>query len=274
MMCAWNELLIILPPKLRQEVACFHQDSLQEIRLRINAPPEFVINGRKKSTGEKLGQETLQYVINAASQYSPWCSHTITHGYLTASGGHRIGLCGEAIVKNGQVSGFSRITSLCIRIAHDIRDIGQEATMVSGSVLILGAPGWGKTTLLRNWTRCLAAHETVYVIDERKELFPEGFSRGERMDVLSGCPKRFGIEMGTRTMSPDWIAVDEITAEEDCMALIHSANCGVRLVATAHARDFHEFENRTVYHSLLENRIFQTFVVLNQNKSYNLERIK
>ena len=111
------------------------------------------------------------------------------------------------------------------------------------------------------------------MIDERGELFPEAFSRGKRMDVLTGCPKPAGIEMILRTMGPDCIAVDEITAAEDAMAMVQAANCGVRLLATAHAGSSGEFRRRPVYRPLVENRVFENMAVLHADKSYHLERM-
>lgn len=65
-------------------------------------------------------------------------------------------------------------------------------------------------------------------MDERQELFPEGFSRGRGMDVLSGCGKAFGLDLVLRTLGPEYIALDEITAQEDAASLAQAAGCGVR----------------------------------------------
>ena len=93
------------------------------------------------------------------------------------------------------------------------------------------------------------------------------------MDVLTGCPKSAGIDMTLRTMGPSYIALDEITAEGDCQALVQAANCGVRLVATAHAASVRDFRSRNVYRVLVENRIFDGLVLLHRAKSYHVERM-
>lgn len=273
MMCAWKELLSILPPRLRREVDSLGKESAQELRLRINAPPELVLGGKEIWLRENVTEDDLNYIINTASRYSPWAAATMAQGYLTAPGGHRIGLCGEAICRNGCFEGIRQVRSLCIRIARDFPGIGKDAAALKGSILILGAPGWGKTTLLRDLVRQLAQEETVSVVDERGELFPEGVIRGKRMDVLTGCPKSAGIDMTLRTMGPSCIALDEITAEGDCQALVQAANCGVRLVATAHAASVRDFRSRNVYRVLLENRIFDGLVLLHRDKSYQVERM-
>lgn len=274
MMCAWNELLSILPPRMRQEIDGIGKNGLCEIRLRINAPPELILPFRIHWLADTVTSNDLNYVINTAIQYSPWSVSSLSHGYITASGGHRIGVCGEIVNREGMVDGMREIESVCIRVAMDFPDIGSKALGEKGSILILGAPGWGKTTLLRDVIRQIAQKDTVCVVDERKELFPVGVKRGKRMDVLSGCPKILGIQRVLRTMSPECIAVDEITAEEDSQAVIKVSNCGVRILATAHAASMQDYLTKEIYRPLIDKKIFQTVFLLRRNKTYSVERMK
>lgn len=273
MMCAWKELLGILPQKLRRDVDSLGKESLEELRLRMGAPPELVTGTGSRWLSTAVTREDLNFVVNAASRYSPWAAVTASQGYLTAPGGHRIGLCGEAVCRNGVLEGIREISSLCIRVARDFPGVAGKAGDNTGSALILGAPGWGKTTLLRDLIRQRGAREQVSVVDERGELFPAGFSRGQRVDVLTGCPKAEGILTVLRTMGPSVIAVDEITEEGDCMALLKAVNCGVQLLATAHACSVEDIRNRKIYGELIRNRVFDTFLVLRKDKSYKVERV-
>ena len=273
MTCAWKELLAIIPAWMRQDVDRMGRESLQELRLRINAPPELVFTGQQKWLAGNVSRDDLNYCINAASRYSPWNAATASRGYITAPGGHRIGLCGEVVCHEGKPSGIRNVTSLCIRVARDFLGIGNKAIPYAGSVLIIGAPGWGKSTLLRDLSRMIAEEKCVSVVDERGELFPQGFLRGKRMDVLSGCPKTYGISMALRTMGPGYIAVDEITEKEDCDALVRAANCGVHLLAAAHAGSVRDYQTRSVYRSLAEQEIFETILVLKPDKTYTVERM-
>ena len=197
MKCAWQALINILPPWFAREVDRFRNNELQEIRLRLDKPPELVCAGDSHCLDRKITGEDLVFCINIASRYSPWASKSMASGYLTAQGGHRIGICGEAIVKEGGMTGIRNITSLCIRVARDFPGIGKSAAQKSGSILIIGAPGCGKTTLLRDVIREVSHNEQIAVVDERGELFPTcaGFEMGKRMDVLSGCSKREGIQI-------------------------------------------------------------------------------
>ena len=113
----------------------------------------------------------------------------------------------------------------------------------------------------------------VSVVDERRELFPEGFSRGDNTDVLSGVDKPRGIDMVLRSMGPQVIAMDEVTSKADCEALLRAAWCGVRLIATAHADSVRDLRQRTVYRPLAETNIFTHAAVLDARRSWHLEEV-
>lgn len=273
MICVWDGLLGILPPWLRREVDSWGRDTLQELRLRRQLPPELILSGSRMWLKRDVQQEDLNFCINAASRYSPWTAASAAQGYITAQGGHRVGVCGEAVIRDGVISGMRDIRSLCIRVARDYPGIAKSAADLEGSVLIIGAPGWGKTTLLRDLIREISQRESICVVDERRELFPPGFDQGKQTDVLTGCPKALGILQMLKTMGPQTIAVDEITAPEDCEALSQAACCGVRLLATAHAGSLQDFKSRKIYAPLLEKGIFDCVLVLQADQTYQVERM-
>lgn len=277
MKCAWKELMAILPPWCRGEVDTLGRDTLQELRLRLDLPPELIRSNGTVKLKRIVKTEDLSYVVNTASRYSPWSAATAAQGYITAPGGHRIGLCGQAVMQEGNMTGMRQITSLCIRIARDLPGIAGKLQCGSGSVLIIGRPGSGKTTLLRDLIRQRSdSGASIAVVDERGELFPVGtdFLPGSRTDVLTGCSKEQGIDVLLRTMGPATIAVDEITSERDCEALIKAGWCGVSLLATAHASCKEDLYARTVYKPLVKSHLFDTLVVLRPDKSWKAERVE
>lgn len=270
MKCAWKQLQAILPPRLRRELG---HDDLWEIRMRLGQPTQLVCSRGSVWLGDQATREELSFVINTASRYSPWAAQTMARGYITAPGGHRIGLGGEAVVNGGQVTGLRTVDSLCIRVARDVTGIGKPFSRLSGSVLIIGPPGAGKTTLLRDLCREMSQQTIVAVVDERGELFPEGFDRGRALDVLSLCSKPLGIDMVLRTLGPAVIAVDEITGEEDAQALLRAGWCGVRLLATAHAACMDDLRKRPIYRSLTEDHLFDHILICSRDKSRPTERM-
>lgn len=273
MKCAWRELMSILPVRLRGAVEQNGAEDLWEIRIRLDRPTELVGSRGSVWLGDRGRREDIQFCINTASRYSPWAAQSMKQGYITAPGGHRIGLGGEAAVNEGEVTGFREADSLCIRIARDVTGIARPYAGLSGSVLILGPPGSGKTTLLRDLCRERSKREVVAVVDERGEVFPRGCDCGQALDVLRFCPKPVGIDMALRTLGPSAIAVDEITGEADAQALLRAGWCGVRLIATAHAASAEDLARRPVYRALWENRLFEHLLICRRDKSRPTERM-
>ena len=280
MICAWQAYIDLLPVWMREDVDKQGRDTLQELRLRVGIPPELVCGDKIIQLQRLITDCDLQFCINAASRYSPWTTATVADGYITAPGGHRIGICGKVVSVNGVVSTIKKPTSLCLRVARDFPGIARKACKFTGSVIIIGCPGSGKTTLLRDMIRQRAnsASGSIAVVDEREEIFPYAhgdsiFDCGMRTDVLSGCNKAHGIISVLRSMGPTTIAVDEITAEEDCRALLHAGWCGVNLLATAHASSKSDLLTRTIYRPVIETKLFDTLLIMNRDKSWTAERL-
>lgn len=280
MSCQWQLFLKLLPPWLREPVDRLGKSNLTELRMRIGRAPELVLFKRSIWLNGSITTDDMQFCINAASQFSPWAASSVPQGFITAPGGHRIGICGEAILSNGTCSGFHNISSLCLRVARDFPEISAGFQDFTSSVLIIGPPGSGKTTLLRDMIRARSNRGpgSVAVVDERGEIFPtiDGapcFTTGMRTDILSGVSKARGIISLIRTMGACTVAADEITEEEDCQALIHASFCGVSILATAHADSISDLYKRVVYKPIIERRIFDSVIILQRDKSWKVERI-
>ena len=206
------------------------------------------------------------------------CIETLRQGFLPLRGGFRLGVCGSAVVREGEVSNLKEISSLSLRIVCEEVGLGSgiapQLFDESGqflSTLILSPPGGGKTTLLRDLIRSLSLGDSehralrVAVIDERGEIAVCCKARpqmelGNHTDVLSLCPKATGIMMVLRGMNPQLIAVDEITAAEDISAMCLAANCGVGLLASIHAASVEELTQKPIFEELLRAKVFRRCV--------------
>ncbi len=280
MSCQWQAYLQILPVWMRQEVDFLGKERLQELRLRLGRPPELILSTGHQRLKDPVEKTDLDYVVNMASRFSPWAAATISEGYITAQGGHRIGISGQVVLVNGKITGFSSVSGLCLRVARDFPGIAGPLGGYKGSLLLIGRPGSGKTTLLRDLIRQRSegAGQAVTVVDERREIFPAhggrtAFDMGEHVDVLSGIGKPEGILAAIRNLTPNVIALDEITDPEDCKALLHAGWCGVELLATAHAASVEDLKHRKIYIPLVESGIFDYAVIIGRDKRYRVERM-
>ncbi len=274
----------LLPPRLRrwaEGLPPAEQARAEELRLRAGQPLTAVLPAGEVplSGAERVEPEELGLVLEIATRASAHAAlEKLRHGFFTVEGGHRIGVCGSAVVKEGAVYSLSRLSSLAIRVARQVRGAAADVAdrLWEGdrlrSTLILSPPGGGKTTLLRDLIRVISDGGThpplrVGVADERGELaalwngVPQ-LEVGAHTDVMDGCPKGAGLLMLLRGMNPQVLAADELTAPEDCAALTLAANCGVSLLCTAHAAGLQDLKARPIYRPLLEGGCFQRLAVL------------
>ena len=228
-------------------------------------------------------------MIDSFSRICDYSVHThsneLTKGFITVKGGHRIGVTGSAIVDNeGNISAVRDITSICIRIAREIKgcakSIYEEVFLnSSGNVILAGPPSSGKTTLLRDLVRLLSNDgNSVAVIDERREIAPvnKGICYadvGINTDVYYGYPKESAINMAVRTMSPEIIAVDEICDDGEVKAVVRSANCGIRLIVTIHADDLRDIVTKYQSRSLLRTGVFDRVVILKRGNGEYIKKV-
>lgn len=188
---------------------------------------------------------------------------SIASGYISLDGGIRVGICGSASYDGGRLVGVRDMRSLLFRIPSGRCDFADELYAVydrgiGQGMLIYSPPGVGKTTALRSLALRLGGRMRVCVVDERCEFPTEDYS-GSRVDILKGYRRREGIEIATRTLSPDIIMIDEISAE-DAEAMLGVVRCGIPLIATAHAGNFSELRSRPALRGLFDCSVFSTFV--------------
>lgn len=282
----------LFPTPYRAAVAALldqRGERVEELRLRAGVPVSWVTRGRELWLDEALPPAEpalLEELIRRASGHAVYAvEEQLRRGYLTLPGGCRLGLSGTVSVTAGSVKTIREIQALNLRFARERPGCADAASSFlwsnPGSMLILGPPGAGKTTVLRDLVRQLSDRfsRRVGLVDERGELAAcrDGLPQlnvGRRTDVLTACPKAAGIELLLRAMSPEWIAVDEITAARDAEALAEAACCGVRFLATVHASDCEELRRRPSTRKLLAAGIFENLAVIDENRKLRCERIR
>lgn len=287
-----NHVLDLFPLELAGALRNCNPDEqtvVEEIRCRVDRPPllltqdgEYTVPCRAVRGGD------LEYLLERASSASV---HTVAdeirQGFLHTASGLRIGLCGSAYSKNGQVAGIRQIASVAVRIPHEAKGCADpifNALLEDGfqSTLLVAPPGFGKTTLLREIIRQLSEYGLrIALADERGEVaavydrVPQ-FDLGPRTDIMTGGNKAECCIMLLRAMNPQVLAFDEITAPEDIAAIETAAGCGVQLLATAHALGPKTLRQRALYHRLLDDGIFRRAVCIrceNGVRQYEVEAL-
>ena len=224
----------------------YHLSDICEIRLRAGQPIVLETTRGRFSLDCKATSEEISDCIKGFCHYSLHSyERELREGYITLKGGHRAGFCGSAVLRGDHIDTIKNISSINIRIAREIIGTADtlEQTVFSESfrgLLIAGKPMSGKTTVLRDLCRIIGSRHKLAIIDTRSEIaatcngVPQN-DIGTYTDVLNGYPRSEGIEIAVRTLSPEYIACDEITGESDLAALC--LNSGVKLIFTSHCGD-------------------------------------
>ncbi len=258
--------------------------NLQEIRIRIGKPLVVMQNNRELVIAKNVTKEEFWETLEYISNYSLYAfENELKQGFITVEGGHRVGVAGQVLIDNGKVKNMKQISSMNIRISHEILDCATILMPYIASdkqichTLIISPPCCGKTTILRDIIRQISdgnswvEGKTVGVVDERSELgacyqgIPQNHL-GVRTDILDCCPKAEGMLMLIRSMAPRIIAVDEIGSEEDIRALEYAMHCGCKMIATVHGSSMEEIRTKPLFDRLVKERRFERYVVMSNRK--------
>ncbi len=147
---------------------------------------------------------------------------------------HRI-----AAIRNRQ----GEIVGLTCRIGRAVYgtiEIIEDLITSGQSVLLLGRPAVGKTTMLREAARVLAESKRVVIVDTSNEIAGDGdiphpaIGRARRMQVATPSLQHEVMIEAVENHNPEVIIIDEIGRELEALAARTIAERGVQLIATAH----------------------------------------
>jgi stage III sporulation protein AA len=288
-------ILKCLPTQLAKLILEHNIQKLEEIRIRVNKPVilklgqvEIVLN-YTITTNEIIG--ILQNICNN-SIYT--YQNQICNGFITLPGGNRVGIAGNVVIKDGQVSNISYIYSLNFRISHQINGacdnilkyvLDTENNTIFNT-LIVSPPGAGKTTIIRDLAKRISngINEInfrgldVSIIDERGEIaaMTKGITFndvGIRTDVLDNVPKSIGIRMAVRSMAPKVIIADEIGNKDDVNIINYAICSGVKCIFTAHGSNMEDLLKNNEINKIINLQLFSKIIFLDEKQKGKIKNV-
>jgi len=199
-------LLQVLPPPIEQALRAANQgDDLLEVILDLGRPPEarFVDHEIQLSQAE-ISAADLAYVTERISQFTSDNRAGIERTL------HRI-----SCIRNRQ----GRIIGLTCRVGravYGVIDISEDIVQSGQSILLLGKPGVGKTTLLREAARILGEKRRTIVVDTSNEIGGDGdiphpaIGKARRMQVATPELQHEVMIEAVENHMPEVIIIDEI----------------------------------------------------------------
>ena len=119
-----NNVLNYFPEKLKkilEEVIIKENLVLEEIRVRVGKPIILKFNGKEKVIKYQVSSEEILEILGLICENSIYTyQKQISEGFITISGGHRVGITGYCVVKNGEVININYINSLNFRISRQL----------------------------------------------------------------------------------------------------------------------------------------------------------
>lgn len=293
-----NNILKYFPDKIRNvldDKVSENYGMLEEIRIRVEKPIILKFNNFEDIVRYFISREEILDILQSICENSIYSyQNQIAEGFVTVSGGHRIGITGSCVVENGKVININYINSLNIRITKQILGCSNKIlkyildlnTNSVFNTLIISPPGAGKTTILRDIVRQVSNGVkemkfdgiTVGLVDERGEIASlyKGVPQndiGIKTDVIENVPKAIGMKMLIRSMAPKVVVADEIGNLEDVEIINYAVCSGCKGIFSAHGKDLDDIILNPILKNLIMNHIFKNLIFLDMDKKGEIKEI-
>jgi len=227
-----DALLGVLPGSIVEAVHKANDyDNLLEIILDLGrVPTARYVQGEKVLINKEITRDELDHVVERIGEFDADNRAGLERTL------HRISCLRN---RRGHVVG---LTCRVGRAVYGTVDIIQDMVESGKSLLILGRPGVGKTTLLREAARILAETKRVIIVDTSNEIGGDGdvphpaVGKARRMQVREPMLQHEVMIEAVENHNPEVIVIDEIGRELEAAAARTIAERGVQLIGTAHGR--------------------------------------
>jgi stage III sporulation protein SpoIIIAA len=227
-----DALLDVLPPHVREPLREQAELSeLLEVVIDLGAPPEARFIQRDVIIScKEVDHNDIAFVVSRVGDFTTDNRAGIERTL------HRISAMRN---RNGNIVG---LTCRVGRAVFGMVDMIEDLIESGQNILLLGRPGVGKTTMLREVARVLAdsAKKRVIVIDTSNEIAGDGdiphpaIGHARRMQVSSPEQQHAVMIEAVENHMPEVIIIDEIGTELEAQAARTIAERGVQLIGTAH----------------------------------------
>lgn len=203
-------------------------------------------------------------------------------GFLTLSNGARVGVSSTAVYDNYGLMSVKDVTSINIRIPSEVKGCANGIlnflyVTAFPSIIVAGKPNSGKTTLLRDLARGLSSgfnnrFSKITIVDERNEIAAKQneiitMDVGVNTDVITSFSKAQGIEIATRTLSPEMIICDEVSTQQEVDSIMYAFSSGISFALSVHIDNRDDLIRKPIIKTLLSTQEF-SYIILLDNYTY------
>jgi stage III sporulation protein SpoIIIAA len=228
-----NDLLGVLPPEITQKLNEINrQDDLLEVILDLGrVPTARYLHDEVTLSDREVNRDDIDHVVSRIGEFDADNRAGIERTL------HRI-----SAIRNRH----AHIVGLTCRVGRAVYgtiDIIQDFITNGKSILLVGRPGVGKTTMLREAARILADEKRVVIVDTSNEIAGDGdvphpaIGKARRMQVREPTLQHEVMIEAVENHNPEVIVIDEIGRELEAVAARTIAERGVQLIGTAHGNN-------------------------------------